>query len=119
MGNRDVQAARLKGIDDQIELLRTERKELMLFIHGPEQKAAAKLRWSQSEVRSAAQSLWSRCLTAEREDRVWVEHCRRTVASLGRPARYSELEPIPPRTLQALRGHVTRGLLCELEQAMP
>ena len=109
---------RLRQVDGHIEVLRAERHELWLFIHEPEQRAARKLGVDRGVVCAVANSLWTRRLVVEREERVWIEHVRRAVADLGRPVTYPDVEPIPPRTLQALRGHVMRGLLRELEQAI-
>lgn len=67
-----------------------------------EQKAASKLGVSPEEVADAAGSLWGRSLAEERDARLG------TLAPEGASA----------RTIQALRGHITRKLLQELEPAL-
>jgi hypothetical protein len=64
-----------------------------------EQKAAHKLEVSPLAVSIAAHKLWKHSLTEERDRRIAEEA---SAAS-------------SPRTLQALRGHVTRTLLIEIE----
>jgi hypothetical protein len=73
-----------------------------LTVHPPrlaEQKAAASLNVDVSKVQKLAQKAWGHDLTAEREARI-----------SGRVAG----QEVDPRSLQALRGHVTRELLDEL-----
>lgn len=64
-----------------------------------EQKAARKLRVNPRLVALASLRLWKRSLTDERDERTFA---------LAPP-------DATPRTLQAIRGHVTRQLLEELE----
>ena len=63
-----------------------------------EQKAARKLSVPTETIAATAQKLWGRSLTVERDARV-----ARSVPT-----------GVPPRSLQALRGHVTRQLLTEV-----
>jgi transcriptional regulator with XRE-family HTH domain len=67
-----------------------------------EHKASRSLGVSPEEVARAAGSLWSRSLTEERDVR------------LSKLA----LKGSSPRTIQALRGHITRTLLKELEPTL-
>src|SRR5205823_23554 len=67
-----------------------------------EQKASRRLGVSPEEVARAAGSLWSRSLAEERDARLL------RLAPVGASA----------RTIQALRGHITRTLLQELEPAL-
>jgi len=67
-----------------------------------EHKASRRLGVSPEEVARAAGSLWSRSLAEERDARL------RKLAPGGASA----------RTIQALRGHITRTLLQELEPAL-
>lgn len=80
-----------------------------------ERKAARKYDVEPETIRRLAQRLWGRSLDAERDERVredlafqdeWPE-----MAEMFNP----KVEAIPPRSLQAIRGHVTRELLSELE----
>lgn len=66
-----------------------------------EQKAAAKLGAHPIEVSLVAHALWGHSLSQERD--------RRLSEQLKKPAGVS------PRSRQALRGHITRSLLKELE----
>jgi transcriptional regulator with XRE-family HTH domain len=61
--------------------------------------AARQLRVQLPQVRVAAQILWGRSLTEEREARLAGE---------------AAIENLPPRSIQARRGLVTRGMLTEL-----
>jgi DNA-binding XRE family transcriptional regulator len=73
-----------------------------LTIHPPrlaDQKAAASLRVSVTKVQKLAQQTWGHDLTTEREARI-----SKRVGG----------QDVPLRSLQALRGHVTRELLDEL-----
>ena len=63
-----------------------------------ERKAAARFAIDPRHLAIAAYSLWGRSLTAERDARVHERACDEE-----------------PRTVQAVRGHVTRELLRELE----
>lgn len=63
-----------------------------------ERKAARRLGVEPYDVALASLQLWGRCLTDERDARV---------AAASEP-------DAPPRTIQALRGHITRTLLAEL-----
>lgn len=63
-----------------------------------EAKAARALGWTEEQVDEYAEQLWGRTLTSERERRL----------------RETAPEGASPRTLQAHRGNVTRGLLREL-----
>jgi transcriptional regulator with XRE-family HTH domain len=67
-----------------------------------EQKAARKLDLTPEELDSVARDLWGRSLTDERDVRVNEQAAPDAEA----------------RTLQALRGHVTRELLQELESVL-
>lgn len=67
----------------------------------PERRAGRDLEIGAVEVSKLAQHLWSRTLKEEREARVQ----ERVEAGASR------------RTLQAVRGHVTRELLAELREA--
>jgi transcriptional regulator with XRE-family HTH domain len=67
-----------------------------------EVKAARRLGVSPAAVMKASESVWGRSLDEEREERV------RTQAP----------EKASPRTLQAVRGHVTRSLLDELRPVL-
>jgi transcriptional regulator with XRE-family HTH domain len=67
-----------------------------------EVKAARKLGVSPQAIAKTAEALWGRSLTAERDARI--------AASGGGPR--------TARSLQAVRGHVTRALLEELEQKL-
>jgi transcriptional regulator with XRE-family HTH domain len=67
-----------------------------------EHKASRRLGVSPEEVARAAGSLWSRSLAEERDARLL------RLAPVGASA----------RTIQALRGHITRTLLQELEPAL-
>jgi transcriptional regulator with XRE-family HTH domain len=64
-----------------------------------EMKAAKKLSVPPLAVALAAHKLWDHSLTAERDRQVSEQTTDKT----------------PPRTLQAIRGHVTRTLLTELQ----
>jgi transcriptional regulator with XRE-family HTH domain len=64
-----------------------------------EQKAAASLKLDVSKVQKLSQQAWGHDLTTERETRVSDRVAQQVV---------------DPRSLQALRGHVTRELLNEL-----
>lgn len=67
-----------------------------------EQKAARKLGVSPDVVAAAALELWSNSFTSERNDRVQKQ------ANPG----------ASPRTLQALRGHVARKMLEEIQSVL-
>ena len=74
-----------------------------------EQKAARRLGWTPSEVAQVALVLWGQSLSDERDDRVvdnWLDGDE-TELFYGEDDRSN-------RTLQAIRGHVTRELLKEL-----
>ena len=73
-----------------------------------ERKAARKLGVPPQVVSVAAYARWGRSLTEERDRRVAAQ----TVAP-------QTTGGIKPRTLQALRGHVTRALLDELARSIP
>jgi transcriptional regulator with XRE-family HTH domain len=78
------------------------RASLQGFVRGysdAEMKAARKLGVDPQSVCEAAETLWDRPLSVERDERVGA----RASADAS------------PRSLQALRGHVTRALLDELE----
>jgi len=68
-----------------------------------EKKAARSLGMSAANLVLLAHSLWNRGLTDERDARVRAE--------IG-------AGEVSPGRRQALRGHITRGLLAELRQAM-
>jgi hypothetical protein len=65
-----------------------------------EQKAARKLRVSAEVLADSALEIWNRSLTQERDFRI----------------RGISPSPTSARSLQALRGHVTRQLLAELTE---
>jgi transcriptional regulator with XRE-family HTH domain len=67
-----------------------------------ELKAARKLGVTPQAICEAAEATWGRSLAAEREERV----------------REQAAEDVTARSLQALRGHVTRALLDELAPAL-
>lgn len=68
-----------------------------------ERKMADQLDVAPFQIRDAAHRLWGRTLTDEREARL---------------ARRIENGDVSPRSLQAHRGHVTRELEQEIEQAL-
>ncbi len=68
-----------------------------------ETKAARRLGVTVEDIHAAAEITWGRTLTTERDARV---------SGIASPHE-------TPRRLQALRGHVTRTLLAELEPALP
>jgi transcriptional regulator with XRE-family HTH domain len=70
----------------------------LLGIGVAEAKAARKFRVREGDIAHAAVSLWKRSLTLERDSRL-------AEALQGAPASPS------PRTVQAMRGHITRSLL--------
>ena len=76
-----------------------------------EQKAALALGVSPESVVKAAHQRWGRSLTAERDRRVVAY----TTASEGSSFTIGVTTPEWPRRLQAIRGHVTRALLDELQ----
>lgn len=83
----------------------TWRTSLSGYVHevgDAEQKIGRRLDVTPEVVAEAAHKLWGRSLTDERDRRV------------GEQAS----EDATPRTLRALRGHVTRALLAELEPAV-
>jgi transcriptional regulator with XRE-family HTH domain len=73
-----------------------------------EQKAASRLGAPPIAVALEARRLWQRSLTAERDRRVASEESAESEDS-------SESENTHPRSRQAVRGHVTRLLITELE----
>src|SRR5712692_10565893 len=74
-----------------------------------EQKAAGRLRVPAFAIALAARRRWQRSLTAERDRRVFLQ----AVAAAEEEAEGTQ----QPRTVQAVRGHLTRALLRELHQA--
>lgn len=103
---RDVLAGEVKDpgiVRMRIHVGRRQKYDrAMLSASGEaEQKAARSFRVTPQTIAEAAYDLWRRSLTDERNARVEEE--------LG------ETDSPSPRRIQALRGHVTRRLLSEIE----
>ncbi len=122
-GRREVSLSdfiTLRGVPvqrDEVASLFTEAKKLPARIaaeQDAELKAARKLGISARAVVDASVRLWGRTLTQER-DRVLRENVK--IDNMAREywtARGQQDLP-PARTLQAVRGHITRALLGALE----
>jgi transcriptional regulator with XRE-family HTH domain len=83
-----------------------------------ERKAARKLGVAPLELSVAAHGRYGRSFTAERDARVDARTNAAPPAVVGRDQLVRDGTEVLPRTLQALRGHVTRAMLAELAPAL-
>src|SRR5262249_9471208 len=89
-----------------------ERRRALEALQDAEQKAARALRVSPGAVVEAAHQRWGRGFTAERDRRVGAY-----TAPMLKQDPDEARRPEWPRRLQAIRGHITRELLEELQTA--